>query len=235
MVPAGIDAQWLRERFRHPRPYVPVSTGDRVTVAVGDAPQAARLSDDALIPGGLEQDEFELRPRRLRAAAVLIPFVERPEGLQILLTRRTAHLHDHAGQISFPGGREEPEDGSPEVTALRETEEEIGLARANVEILGRLNRYITVTGYQVTPVAGLVRTPFQLAPDEFEVAEIFEVPVAAVLNPDNHQRNTVVTRGARRRYYAIPHGRYYIWGATAAMLLNLYSFLCAGNGSTEPA
>jgi len=190
------DADWLRGRFERPLPYVPVATGDMPSVSMG-----------------------------LRPAAVLVPFVDRPEGLQILLTRRTAHLHDHAGQISFPGGREEPDDGSSETTALRETEEEIGLARERVQLLGRLSEYITVTGYRVTPVVGLVTPPFDLAPDEFEVAEIFEVPLAVLLDPDNHQRNTFVTRGMRRRYHAIPHGRHYIWGATAAMLLNLYSFL----------
>jgi 8-oxo-dGTP pyrophosphatase MutT (NUDIX family) len=195
-----MNVAWLRERFAHPRSYAPVSVGDGPNMRIGGA---------------------------LRVAAVLIPLVDRPHGLQVLLTRRTAHLHDHAGQISFPGGREEPEDGSAEATALRETEEEIGLPTRCVEVLGTISTYVTGTGYRVTPVVGLVSPPFVLAPDDFEVAEIFEVPLSVVLDPANHQRNTVVTRGARRQYYAIPHDRYYIWGATAAMLLNLCSFLTA--------
>jgi len=202
---AGVDGRWLRERFARPRPWVPLLLGDR---AAG-------------------RDGEELPPEALRPAAVLIAMIDRPEGFHILLTRRTAHLHDHAGQISFPGGREEPEDASPESTALRETHEEIGLPPHRVEILGRLNQYVTVTGYRVTPVVGVVQPPFELAPDDFEVAEIFELPLGVLLDSDNHQRNTVVARGARRRYYAIPHERHYIWGATAAMLLNLYSFLTA--------
>jgi len=205
---AGLDGRWLRERFAQPRPWVPLSTGDRPAGPDGEA----------------------LRPDELRPAAVLIAMIDRPGGFQILLTRRTAHLHDHAGQISFPGGREEPEDASPESTALRETEEEIGLAPHRVEVLGRLNTYVTVTGYRVTPVVGVVQPPFELAPDDFEVAEIFELPLGVLLDRANHQRNTIVARGALRRYYAIPHDRHYIWGATAAMLLNLYSFLTA-----EPA
>lgn len=164
------------------------------------------------------------RDRPIRNASVLVPVVRRSHELTVLFTRRTAHLHDHAGQISFPGGRAEA-DEAPLDTALRETEEEIGLPRERIEVLGTLSEYVTVTGYRVTPVVGLVHTPFELKPDEFEVAEIFEVPLAFLLDPANHQRNQVITDGVERHYFAMPYGPYYIWGATAGMLMNLYAFL----------
>lgn len=172
-------------------------------------------------------DGHRFHPEKaLRPAAVLIPVVHRPEaGLSVLFTRRTAHLRNHGGQISFPGGRAEPDDGSPAVTALRETEEEIGLARSHVEVLGTLSEYVTVTAYRVTPVVGLVTGLFELSPDGSEVAEVFEVPLAHLLDPTNHQRNTVLQNSWQREYYAVPYGEYYIWGATAGMVMNFYNFL----------
>ena len=166
------------------------------------------------------------KPDAIRPAAVLVPLVRRVEGLTVLFTRRTAHLHDHAGQISFPGGRSEPGE-SPETTALRESEEEIGLRPGQVEILGSLQEYVTVTGYRVTPVVGLVSTPLELKPDAFEVAEIFEVPLDILLDPANHLRNSVHHQGTLRHYYAMPYREYYIWGATAGMLMNFHAFLTA--------
>ncbi|HEX6736304.1 MAG TPA: CoA pyrophosphatase [Azonexus sp.] len=154
----------------------------------------------------------------LTPAAVLFPIVRRPEQATVLLTQRTAHLRDHAGQISFPGGRVEAEDLSPVHTALRETEEEIGLARAHVEILGFLPEYRTGTGFRVTPVVALVEPPFDLRLDPFEVAEVFEVPLAFLLDPANHKQHEMHYRGALRRYYAMPYGDYFIWGATAGMI-----------------
>jgi 8-oxo-dGTP pyrophosphatase MutT (NUDIX family) len=153
--------------------------------------------------------------------------VDRPRGLSVLFTRRTDHLHAHAGQISFPGGGAEEGDGSPEATALRETREEIGLDPAHVQLLGRLPEYRTVTGYRVMPVVGLVSPPFDLTPDDFEVAEVFEVPLAFLLDPANHRRETMKREGRTRHYYAMPYGHYYIWGATAGMLMNLYAHLTA--------
>jgi 8-oxo-dGTP pyrophosphatase MutT (NUDIX family) len=165
-------------------------------------------------------------PRTLIPAAVLVPLVEREDGLSILLTQRTAHLANHGGQISFPGGRMEDSDPDPVAAALRETEEEIGLPRTEVDVLGRLDDYVTVTGFRVVPVVGLIHPPFSLVPDPFEVQEVFEVPLAFVLDPQNHQRHSRIgPNGEKRHFYAMPfHGRF-IWGATAAMLVNLYEAL----------
>ena len=158
---------------------------------------------------------------RITAAAVLVPLVARQEGVTVLLTRRTEHLHRHAGQISFPGGRIETSDTSPEAAALRETEEEIGLGRRHIELLGRLDLYRTRTGFEVTPVVGWVTPPFELAPDRFEVAEVFEVPLDFVVDRRNHERHSREWQGITRHFYVLPYGGYYIWGATAGMLVNL--------------
>lgn len=157
----------------------------------------------------------------LISAAVLFPIVLRDAGHTVLLTQRTAHLRDHAGQISFPGGRVENEDLSPIHTALRETEEEIGLSRDRIQIVGFLPEYRTGTGFRVTPVVGLVRPPFELQPDTFEVAEVFEVPLLFLLDPANHQRHSIHYHGALRHYFAMPYGDYFIWGATAGMIRSL--------------
>jgi 8-oxo-dGTP pyrophosphatase MutT (NUDIX family) len=157
----------------------------------------------------------------LTPAAVLFPIVLRDGSQTVLLTQRTAHLRDHAGQISFPGGRVEVEDISPSHTALRETEEEIGLLRERIEIIGYLPEYRTGTGFRVTPVVALVRPPFELQADPFEVAEVFEVPLSFLLDPANHQRHSMHYRGALRNYFAMPYGEYFIWGATAGMIRSL--------------
>lgn len=157
----------------------------------------------------------------LTSAAVLFAIVLRDTGYTVLLTQRTAHLRDHAGQISFPGGRVEVEDLSPIHTALRETEEEIGLSRDHIEILGFLPEYRTGTGFRVTPVVALVHPPFDLRPDPFEVAEVFEVPLSFLLDPLNHQRHSIHYQGAMRHFFAMPYGDYFIWGATAGMIRSL--------------
>ncbi len=169
--------------------------------------------------------DFLVPPERLREAAVLVPLVDRPEGLTVLFTQRTAHLSAHAGQISFPGGRRETYDRSAEDTALRETEEEVGLPRHRVEVLGRLDTYVTRTGFRVTPVVGLVRPPFEVEPDPTEVDEVFEVPLAVILDPANPQRHSREFMGRERYFYAFPYEQRYIWGATAGMLVNLRDVL----------
>jgi 8-oxo-dGTP pyrophosphatase MutT (NUDIX family) len=161
----------------------------------------------------------------MRPAAVLVPVVVREGGATVLLTRRTDHLHHHAGQISFPGGRLEDCDADAVACALREAEEETGLSPQRVEILGTLDDYVTITGFRVVPVVGLVHPPFELKHDPFEVAEVFEVPLAFLLNPANHQKVARTINGNLRPYYAIPFDDYYIWGATAGMLMNLYHLL----------
>jgi 8-oxo-dGTP pyrophosphatase MutT (NUDIX family) len=145
----------------------------------------------------------------------------------VLLTQRTAHLRDHPGQISFPGGRVEPEDASPAHTALREAEEEIGLSSSNVEIIGYLPEYRTGTGFRITPVVAIVRPPFELHPDSFEVAEIYEVPLAFLMDPANHQQHVAHYRGKMRTYCAMTYGDCFIWGATAGMIVTLYKALAA--------
>ena len=163
--------------------------------------------------------------QELVAAAVLVPVILRETGLTILLTQRTSHLRDHAGQVSFPGGRSEEHDVSPEATALREAGEEVGLAASQVEILGRLPQYRTGTGFVVTPVVGLVTPPLNLKLDDFEVAEVFEPPLEFLLDQANHQRHSIEVRGVMREYWAMPWQGYYIWGATAGMLVTLHRLL----------
>ncbi len=199
----------------------PLAQRDWITQALSrPAPESARgLSDGFRLPG---------REGSLKAAAVLVPLVNRADGLNVLLTVRSADLPDHAGQISFPGGRVEPADASLAAAALRETTEEVGLAPAHVSVLGELAHYETVTGYRVTPVVGWVEPPFDLAPDPVEVADVFEVPLAVLLEPANQKRHYRMLGTQRRDYWAIPYGERYIWGATAAMLMMLDRTLRAG-------
>ncbi|MFP5392383.1 MAG: CoA pyrophosphatase [Gammaproteobacteria bacterium] len=197
-----LTADWLRSRFQSPNPDW----------------QRERFDEAAWS-----------RRHEMRPASVLIPLVQRAEGMTILLTRRTAHLTHHAGQISFPGGGAEAHDSSAIDTALRETEEEIGLDRRHIEVIGTMPDYLTVTGYRVTPVVALVAPPFELTLDANEVAEAFEVPLAFLMNGMHHQRMSAeLPQGlGRRSFYAMPYERFFIWGATAGMLRNLFHFLRA--------
>jgi 8-oxo-dGTP pyrophosphatase MutT (NUDIX family) len=172
------------------------------------------LTTDALPPGV-----------DLTGAAVLVPLVDHPTGMTVLLTQRTAHLADHAGQISFPGGRIEPSDEHPVGAALREAEEEVGLPASCVDIVGRLDTYVTGTGFEIVPVVAIVRVPFPLHPDPFEVAEVFEVPLAFLIDPSNLQRGSREWQGTTRSFFALPYENRYIWGATAGMLVNLAEVL----------
>jgi 8-oxo-dGTP pyrophosphatase MutT (NUDIX family) len=177
------------------------------------------------VRGDHDLNPESVAPTALIPAAVLIPIVDRRPDLTVVLTRRTDHLANHAGQVSFPGGHVEPGDRTPEDAALRETEEEIGLDRRHVTVLGRLDDYITRTGFKVTPVVSVVDPPFELDPDAGEVEEVFEVPLAFLLDPANHQRSSRMFDGQRRHYYAMRWGRHEIWGATAGMVINLHEFL----------
>ena len=186
--------------------------------------RALRALDD--LPGFGEFGDHHLNPPLpragpLRPAAVLVPIVERPDGHTVLLTRRADHLHDHPGQVSFPGGRLDDSDCGPVAAALRETAEEIGLGRKYVELAGLLDGYETVTGYGVTPVVGFVRPGFSLSLDAFEVADAFEVPLAFFLDQASRRVHSRMHDGRRRYYYAFEYADRYIWGATAGMLVNL--------------
>ena len=189
-----LTPEWIAERIARPAPAPSPEDRHHAPIAAG-----ARVTD----------------------AAVMVPLILRPEGVQVLLTQRTAHLSDHAGQISFPGGRVETSDASREDTALRETEEEIGLARDLVRVLGRLPEYEIPSGFRITPIVGWVEPPFELALDAFEVASAFEAPLAHFLDPERYQRREYHFRGRHRHYMAVPYEGRYIWGATAGML---YSF-----------
>jgi 8-oxo-dGTP pyrophosphatase MutT (NUDIX family) len=159
------------------------------------------------------------------SAAVLIGLVPRPDGPQIVLTQRTAHLKDHAGQISLPGGRMEDSDDGPAAAALREAHEEIGLAPERVELLGGLRHYDTITGFRIHPVVGWIRPPVAFRPDPFEVAEVFEVPLRFALDPANHRRDSYQRNGEQRSFYVLPYRDRYIWGATAGILVNFARLL----------
>jgi 8-oxo-dGTP pyrophosphatase MutT (NUDIX family) len=211
--------------------HLPAVSGDRLT------PNALR---ERFARGADWQPEIAGDGRVLRqssaAASVLVPLVQRDDGVRVLLTRRTDHLRDHAGQISFPGGRAEARDADAVATALREAEEEVGLPASQVEVIGHLPAYTTVTHFVVTPVVGLVAPPLALSIDPFEVDEAFEVPLAFLMTPAHHRRHVFEYEGARREFLSMPWTapaadgtlrEYFIWGATAAMLRNLYGFLSA--------
>ncbi len=164
----------------------------------------------------------------LKPAAVLLLVVNHPDNPAVVFTQRTAHLADHAGQISFPGGRCTGEDRTPERTALREAEEEVGIPPHRIEILGRLPEYHTSTGFRVTPVVGWAEPPLDYSPDPHEVADVFEVPLAFLLDERNHRYESAWFKGRMRNYWALPYGERFIWGATAGMLVTFYRILARG-------
>jgi 8-oxo-dGTP pyrophosphatase MutT (NUDIX family) len=197
-----LNVEWIRSRFADPRQWQPEAQVEKQLPTAFNPPMPA---------------------------SVLVPIVAREAGPSMLLTKRTDHLQHHPSQVSFPGGRVEEEDASAIETALRETEEEVGLDRRHVDVIGRLPEYITGTGYLVTPIVSIVTPPFEVTPDPYEVAEVLEVPLAHLMDARNHRLLTAeFPRGIGwRSFYAIPYDRYFIWGATAGMLRNLFHFLKA--------
>lgn len=193
------------------------------------SPDRCRLCDvlHATPVAALRDRDEGSRTESLTPASVLFPLIPRADGFFVLLTQRTDHLRDHPGQISFPGGRVEPEDLSPAHTALREAREEIGLTPEHVEVIGYLPDYCTITGYRVTPVVAIVTPPFELTPDVYEVAQVFEVPLDFLLDPANHQEHEILRDGEPRRFFAMSYGNYFIWGATAGIIMSLHRALTA--------
>ena len=192
------------------------------------------LPNEHPVPGGAPHgdDTADIVEHPLKPAAVLVPLVLGATP-GVLLTKRTAHLSNHAGQVSFPGGRIDPEDASAEAAALREAEEEIGLDPARVEIVGRLSDYITGTGYRITPVIGLLPPGAALAAlglrlSAQEVDDVFELPLSVLLDPAAPQRRRAQWRGRWREFWVWPHPEHYIWGATAGILMNLAARLRSG-------
>ena len=173
-----------------------------------------RRGDHDLNPGMAPQES-------LIPAAVLIPLIDRPGGVTVMLTKRSQHLPDHPGQISFPGGRIDAADAGPAAAALREAQEEVGLPPQCVEVAGELDVYVTRTGFHITPVVGLVRPPFDVRPDPAEVADVFELPLALAINPANYERRARLHEGQRRYFYVLMYEDRIVWGATAGMLVNL--------------
>jgi 8-oxo-dGTP pyrophosphatase MutT (NUDIX family) len=220
----GISADWLSRDWIVARFARLGQPGRRGFGGTADPDEAAALrratrGDHDLNPG-MTPPSTELRP-----AAVLVPLIDRTEGMSVLLTLRTPHLSAHAGQIAFPGGRIEAGDPDAVAAALRETEEEVGLPRDHVTVIGRLDTYVTGTGFEITPIVGIVAPPFPLVADPFEVAEVFEVPLSYILDPSNHRRTERIFEERRRVFFVLPYENRNIWGATAGMLVNLAEVL----------
>lgn len=185
---------------------------------------AARLRDVPPLEGLMTGDDMARQrsiesTQALRPAAVLVLVVNQAPGPTVLFTRRAVSLADHAGQVSFPGGRVEEEDASPAHAALREAEEEVGLDAGRIEVIGELPHYLTSSGFRVHPVVGWAEPPLTVAPDPQEVSEVFEVPLAFLLDARNHRRESSFYRGQPREFWSLPWEGRFIWGATAGMLV----------------
>lgn len=208
--PAFYSAEEFRRRAGH-------QNGGPIELASGEH------GDHLLNPGILTH----VQGLTLKDAAVLVPVVDDVDGAKVILTQRTASLRKHSGQIAFPGGGVDPEDGSVEMAALREAEEEIGLARHFVEPVGRLPDYYAATGFRITPVLSVVQRGFELKPNPGEVAHVFEVPLAFLMDPANHETGSREWNGTLRHFYRMPYGDWNIWGITAGILRTLYERLYA--------
>jgi len=213
-----ITADVLRERATHALHRQPSEQVFDPRRPVNQARSDFDLDDDPGFLNGISLD------KPVRQAAVLFPVIAHREPT-VLLTQRSNDLPSHPGQISFPGGKVEPHDTDPLATALRETEEEIGLSRESIQPIGYLDNYRTGTNFNVVPVVALVRPGFRLSLDTREVASAFEVPLSFLLNADNHQLHKREWKGRERTYYAMPYRDHYIWGATAGMIRNLHERL----------
>ena len=206
-------------------------TVDEIVQRVGE--RSRRLSSGLPVSKPPLGSDFSLNgviptPTSFRPAAVLVPLVRREPGITVLLTQRTEDMPSHAGQIAFPGGRRQQEDADARATALRETEEEVGISRKFVQVIGEVDPYRTGTGYEITPVVGIVTPGFTIHADPREVADVFEVPLSHFLDAQNHRVDSRIYQGRERRFYAMPFGDRYIWGATAGMLKNLHFVLTNG-------
>ena len=190
-----------------------------VRLASGLAVDPPPLGSDLSLSG------IAAEPQSWRPASVLVPLIDRAPGITVLLTQRTDDMPSHAGQIAFPGGRRQADDADAVATALRETEEEVGLSRRFIDVVGAVDPYRTGTGYEITPIVGIVRPGFTIHADPREVADVFEVPLEHFLDEVNHKIGSRMYNGRERRYYAMPYGERYIWGATAGMLKNLHFIL----------
>jgi 8-oxo-dGTP pyrophosphatase MutT (NUDIX family) len=204
----------------------PASIGQRIVSGGVELLRSRLLSEPPVLPLVPKRGDYDLNPKNrpaekidLKPAAVLLPLVLRQEP-HVLLTQRTHHLTRHAGQVAFPGGRADANDISLVETALRETQEETGIDPAFVSVAGFLDAYETGTGYAILPVVGILSEGFALSPHAVEVAEIFEVPLAFLLDPANKQQQSRAFQGRMRSFYSFTYEGHYIWGATAAMLLN---------------
>lgn len=226
-VDRPLNRALIRDRLARPRP--PKDHGDVATaMRLMAADDLSAYDADRFGPlpsSGIPYDAAA--PARIKKvpAAVLVPLIERQGGFDVLLTMRPQAMKKHAGQVAFPGGRREDGDVDLIACALREAEEEVGLDRSSVEVLGHLDPYLTITGYEVLPVVGAIQGPVMPRPDPAEVADVFEVPLDFLLDPANHRREQRIYNGLRRAYYAVPFGERYIWGATAGMILNFYDIL----------
>ena len=212
------------------RPLSAEQVARRLAAAAPGLRRSPDLSPESLPRGDHDLNDRDMYPALpLVPAAVLVPVVTHPEGLSVLFTLRTPHLSAHAGQVSFPGGRVEPGDEDEAAAALRETEEEIGLRPDQIRLIGRLDTYVTRTGFRIHPLVGFVAPPLALVPDPQEVADVFEVPLDFLIDPANRRRESRLYQGRERFFWAIPYDGRYIWGATAGMVVNLSELLWSGS------